>query len=60
MRLKQNQVWEKNGEYIRVVHLERLAVTYKLMKSLEKGEGVQKSVTKKEFCQLLKGAELMP
>jgi hypothetical protein len=59
MKLAQNQVWKKGGEYIRIVHLERLAVKYKALKKLLTGEGAHHQVSKKEFCRLLKGATLL-
>ena len=43
-----------------VVRVERLAVEYKAMKSLAAKTGTLHKVTKKEFCRLLKTAELLP
>lgn len=60
MKLQQNQVWKKEGRYLRIVRLERLSVTYKELTDLESGEGTWHKVTKKEFCRLLKGAVLAP
>ena len=59
MKLAQNQVWKKGGEYIRIVHLERLAVKYKALNKLLTGEGAHHQVSKKEFCRLIKGATLL-
>lgn len=59
MKLVQGQIWKKDGEYFRVVERERLAVKYKLMTDPESGEGIMHDVTKKEFCRLIKGAELL-
>ena len=59
MKLAQNQVWKQGDEYFRIVHLERLEVRYKAMKSLLAGEGVHHLVSKKEFCRLIKGAALL-
>jgi hypothetical protein len=59
MRLQQNQLYKQGEDYIRIVELERLAVTYKTMKDPVSGEGETKLVTKKEFCRLIKGAELL-
>ena len=59
MKLAQNQVWKKGEEYIRIVHLERLAVKYKVLKKLLTGEGAHHEVSKKDFCRLLKGATLL-
>lgn len=56
MRLYQNQLWTKNGELYRIVHLERLSVDYKQINPENHEEGVHFSVTKKEFCRLIKGA----
>lgn len=59
MKLQQGQIWKADGEFIRVVHLERLKVGYKKLKNRESGEGTHHEATKKEFCRLLKGAELV-
>jgi hypothetical protein len=59
VKLQQGQIWKADGELIRVVHLERLKVGYKKLKNRESGEGTHHEATKKEFCRLLKGAELV-
>ncbi len=59
MKLQQGQIWKADGELIRIVHLERLKVGYKKLKNRESGEGTHHEATKKEFCRLLKGAELV-
>ena len=59
MKLQQNQIWKTTDSlYLRIVNLERLAVDYKAMKDLQTREGTHQRVTKKEFCRMLKGAEL--
>ncbi|MFH0908573.1 MAG: hypothetical protein V1929_07410 [bacterium] len=58
MKLQQDQVWKKGEDYYRIVHLERLKVEYKAMKSFTARDGTHHHVTKKEFCRLLKGATL--
>lgn len=59
MKLAQNQVWKRDGEYLRIVHLERLAVRYKSMAVLVGSHGPHHEVTKKEFCRLIKDATLL-
>lgn len=59
MKLQQNQIWIKGGEYIRIVQLGRLEVQYKTMTDLLSAHGPHQQVTKKEFCRLLKGAVLL-
>jgi hypothetical protein len=59
MKLQQNQLYKKGEDYIRIVELERLAVRYKTMKDPIAAEGTTHPVTKKEFCRLIKGAELL-
>jgi hypothetical protein len=59
MKLAQNQVWKQGEEYIRIVHLERLEVKYKVVKNLLTGEGTHHDASKKEFCRLIKGATLL-
>ena len=59
MKLQQGQLWAKDGSYFRIVKWERLAIEYKLMTDPDSAEGSMHSVTKKEFCRLVKGAELV-
>jgi hypothetical protein len=59
MKLCQGQVWKKDGQFIRVVRLERLEVEYKTMTSLTTKEGARQVTSKKDFCRLLKGAHLL-
>jgi len=59
MKLKQGQIWKKGEEYFRIVELERLAVKYKEIKDISSGSGFMHQATKKEFCRLIKGAELL-
>lgn len=59
MRLHQGQVWKTETHYLRIVHLERLAVEYKEMDTPITRDGTHKDVTKKEFCRLIKGATLV-
>ncbi|MDF7800826.1 hypothetical protein P4C99_15230 [Pontiellaceae bacterium B1224] len=59
MKLQQNQLYKKGEEYIRICELARLAVSYKIMTDPVEGEGTTHLVTKKEFCRLIKGAELL-
>lgn len=60
MKLQQGQVWKKGDRYYRIVEWARLSIGYKLMSDLESGEGAHHTATKKEFCRLIKGAELVP
>jgi hypothetical protein len=59
LKLQQGQVWKCGDEFIRIVHLARLEVGYKLMKDLQAREGTHHHVSKKEFCRLLKSATLL-
>jgi hypothetical protein len=59
LKLQQGQVWKRGSEYIRIVHLERLEVKYKLMKNLQTGEGEHHHTSKKDFCRLLKECRLL-
>ncbi len=60
LKLRQGQVWKRDDDFIRIVHLEKLEVKYKTMKNLESGEGEHRTSTKKEFCRLLKTYTLLP
>ena len=62
MKLKQGQTWKCGDEFVRIVDLQRLEVGYKSfrsLRSLKSGEGTKKCASKKEFCRLLKGAQLL-
>jgi hypothetical protein len=59
MKLCQGQTWKKDRLYIRIVRLERLEVEYKSMTSLTTREGSLQVTSKKDFCRLLKGAQLL-
>lgn len=59
MRLQQDQLWKKGDVFIRITRLERLEVAYKTMHDPDTKEGDHQVATKKEFCRLLKGAELV-
>lgn len=59
LKLQQGQVWKKGEEYLRIVSLERLEVKYKSMKMLSEAGGEHHHVTKKEFCRLIKTAQLL-
>lgn len=60
LKLQQGQVWQQGETYFRITHLERLSVDYKAMTSLTSGTGRIQKATKKEFCQMIKGATLLP
>ncbi|HTD66256.1 MAG TPA: hypothetical protein VK846_06980 [Candidatus Limnocylindria bacterium] len=60
MKLRQGEIWKRDDQFLRVVRVERLAVEYKALKKLASKEGTLHKVTKKEFCRLLKTAELLP
>lgn len=59
MRLQQGQLWRTKSGFIRITYLERFGVEYKLIAKLEDGAGEHHEATKKEFCRLLKGGELL-
>ena len=59
MKLQQGQMWKKGNDYVRIVHWERLAIEYKLMEGTPNRSGKVYRVTKKEFCRMLQGAELL-
>ena len=59
MKLQQGQIWKLGDTYYRIVEWARLSIEYKLVKDLENGEGTHHTVTKKEFCRIIKGAELV-
>jgi hypothetical protein len=60
MKLEQGQIWKQGEDYFRIVEWGRLAIDYKLSKDPHSKEGERHQVSKKEFCRLIKGAELLP
>ena len=59
IKLRQGQIWKKGEEYLRIVRLERLDVEYKSMTDPATKDGTHLRISKKEFCRLLKNAELL-
>lgn len=60
LKLQQGQIWKCGAEYLRIVRLERLEVEYKSLLDPASKAGSHHVATKKEFCRLLKAAELLP
>ncbi|HTI98029.1 MAG TPA: hypothetical protein VL527_03920 [Dongiaceae bacterium] len=60
LKLQQGQIWKRGAEYLRIVRLERLEVEYKSLLDPASKTGSHHVTTKKEFCRLLKTAELLP
>jgi len=58
MKLEQGQIWKQGADYYRIVHWSRMAIQYKLMGNPVSKIGTVHDVSKKEFCRLIKGAEL--
>ena len=59
MKLKQGQIWKCGEEFVRIVDLQRLEVGYKSFKSLQGSTGKHHRTSKKDFCRMLKSAELI-
>ena len=59
MKLEQGQIWKQGEDYYRIVEWARLSIKYKLMKDPVTKVGTMHDVTKKEFCRLIKGAQLL-
>ena len=59
IKLRQGQIWKSGRDYIRIVHLERLEVGYKVIENLKTGEGRHLVTSKKDFCRLLKSCTLL-
>jgi hypothetical protein len=60
IKLRQAQVWKVGADYFRIVKLERLVVDYKSTPTHNAREGIHVRTSKKEFCRLIKGGELLP
>jgi hypothetical protein len=59
MKLCQGQIWKLDGEFIRIVRLERLEVEYKIHARLASKTGTKLVTSKKDFCRLIKNAHLL-
>jgi hypothetical protein len=59
LKLRQGQVWKHGNEFIRIVKLERLEVSYLTFKKLKPGTGQPRHTSKKDFCRLLKTCTLL-
>ena len=59
MKLQQGQLWKKDHLFFRIIECVRLSVTYEVMENPFSKEGEIRQVTKKEFCRLLKEANLL-
>ena len=59
IKLRQAQVWKLGEKFLRIVRLERLEVEYKSTTSLNAKKGTHHTMSKKEFCRLIKPAELL-
>ena len=59
MKLEQGQIWKQGEDYLRIVKWERMAIDYRITTDPESKEGERHQVTKKEFCRLIKGAQLL-
>ena len=58
-KLQQDQVWITDNGFVRIVRLERLSVTYKLLHDLASRDGTHHQATKKEFCRIIQSATLL-
>lgn len=59
IKLQQDQIWKQGELYFKIVHWDRLFIVYKAMRDLKSREGKETQVSKKEFCRLIKDAELL-
>jgi hypothetical protein len=59
LKLEQGQIWKQGDTYLRIVKWSRQAIDYKAFTDLVAREGAVVGVSKKEFCRLIKGGELM-
>ena len=59
MKLEQGQIWKLAEGFVLIVVWERLAIEYQELVSADATEGEIHQVTKKEFCKLIKHAEMV-
>lgn len=60
MKLEQGQIWKQGEAYFRIVTWARESIIYKTLEDPHTKIGTVRTVTKKEFCRLVKGAVLLP
>ena len=59
MRLFQDQVYRKGERFLKIMRLDRYEVEFKTSDGDLKADGAVATLSKKEFCRLLKGMELV-
>ena len=59
MKLQQGQIWKRGEHFFRIDKWARLSIEYRSMKDPASSDGTRHLVTKKEFCRLIRGAELI-
>jgi len=59
LKFQQDQVWKTSAGYYRIVQLERMSVTYKILQDLGTRDGTHHEVSKKEFTRLVKVGSLL-
>lgn len=59
MKLQQGQIWKQGEDFYRIVEWSRTDIAFKTKKDPESGEGTPHEAKKKEFCRLIKVAELL-
>ena len=59
MTLEQGQLWKKGQEYYRITRWARSEIEFKTMADPATKTGEVRTLSKKEFCRLLKGANLV-
>ena len=60
LKLRQAQVWKRGDTYLRIVRVARLEVEFKATPTSTGSKGRHHTLSKKEFCRLLKDATLLP
>lgn len=59
MTLAEGQIWKKGEKFYLIAVWERLAIEYQLLDDVDATGATTQRVTKKEFCKLIKGAEMV-
>jgi hypothetical protein len=59
MKLRQGQIWQQAAEFIHIVQVDRRQVQFKVKKEPAARGGTLRTLSKKEFCRLLKTAVLI-
>ena len=60
MRIYQNETYRKGGKFIRILRVERHEVEFRATDGDPEAKTEPEVLSKKEFCRLIRGMDLVP